>query len=367
MRILLFVPAVSIHMRHWAEAFTRRGHEVRVVTLHPPDGDRPYPCPVDVLEMPRGPLKSGYLRTAPLLARAARAFAPDVILAYYLTSYGFLAALAGVHPVVLATAGSDVLRHGRPPLRWFRHLTARYAVRRMDLVLGWAQHMVDAAIVLGADPARTFVQPRGIDLSLFQPREEAPPEPGPEVPVRVVSTRALRRDYHLDRIIAAVGQLRRPDRPVALAVYGEGPERPRLEALAQKAGLDPGTTLPGRARPAAIARDLATSHLYVSVSESDGLSHSLLEAMACGAFPVVTDHPSNREWVRAGETGLLVRPQEDLAARLEEALDDPQRRQRAVSPNRREVEERGDILRNLERLEAKLAEVAGIAPEPVRS
>lgn len=367
MRILLFVPAVSIHMRYWAEAFAARGHEVRVVTLHPPEAGRPFPCPVDVLTVPPGPLKSGYLRTAPVLARAVKAFAPDVTLAYYLTSYGYLAALAGVHPVVLATAGSDVLQHGRPPLRWFRALTARYAARRMDLVLGWAQHMVDAAVRLGADPARTFVQPRGIDLSVFRPRTEAAPEPGPDVPVRIVCTRSLRYDYCIDRILAAVGTLRGDGREVALTVFGEGPERPKLEALARDVGLDPATTLPGRAAPAEIAEALRAAHLYVSVSRSDGLSHSLLEAMACGAFPVVAEHPSAREWVRPGESGLLVDPGDDLAARLAEALDDPARRQAAMAPNRREVEDRGDILRNLERLEAKLTAVAGVEPGKLRA
>jgi len=367
MRILLFVPAVSIHMRYWAEAFVARGHAVEVVTLHPPETGAPFPCPVTVLTVPPGPLKSGYLRMPPLLARAVKTFGPDVTLAYYLTSYGYLAALAGVHPVVLATAGSDVLQHGRPPLRWFRALTARYAARRMDLVLGWARHMVDAAVRLGADPDRTFVQPRGIDLSVFRPRTDPVPEPGPDVPVRIVCTRSLRYDYCLDRVIAAAGALRRDDRPVSLTIYGEGPERPTLEALAREVGLDPSATLPGRAGPGEIADALRTAHLYVSVSRSDGLSHSLLEAMACGAFPVVAEHPSAREWLRPGETGILVDPTDELAARLDEALADPVRRAAAVAPNRREVEERGDILRNLERLEAKLAGVAGLEPGKMRA
>jgi glycosyltransferase involved in cell wall biosynthesis len=359
MRILLFVPAVSIHMKYWAEAFAARGHVIRVVTLHPEKAGHPFPCPVEVLPGRGTPLKSGYLMTVPRLKRSVRAFEPDVIVSYYATSYGFLAALAGLHPVVLATAGSDVLQHGRPPLRWVRHATSRYAVRRMDLVLGWARHMVDAAVALGADPERTAVQPRGIDLSVFRLRAETPPEPGHGVPVRIVSTRGLRRDYRIDRVIEAAGRLRRSDRPVALTVYGEGPERPRLEEHARAVGLDPERTLPGQARPEEIAAALARTHLYVSVSESDGLSHSLLEAMACGAFPVVSDHPAARDWVKEGETGLLLRQEDDLVDLLEAALADPRRRHLAAAANRSQVEARGDILLNVERLEVKLAQVAG--------
>src|SRR4029079_13645664 len=43
------------------------------------------------------------------------------------------------------------------------------------------------------------------------------------------------------------------------------------------------------------------AEVYVSASRSDSTSQSLLEAMAAGALPVVSDIPGNREWVTDGE------------------------------------------------------------------
>lgn len=46
--------------------------------------------------------------------------------------------------------------------------------------------------------------------------------------------------------------------------------------------------------------------ILVSTSSEDGTSVSLLEAMGSGAFPIVMDIPSNREWITPGLKGSLV-------------------------------------------------------------
>ena len=68
---------------------------------------------------------------------------------------------------------------------------------------------------------------------------------------------------------------------------------------------------------------------------------SLLEAMAAGCFPVVSDIAGNREWIEDGVGGLLF-PVGDAAALgrcLERALDDRALRARAAEHNRRRVED----------------------------
>ena len=58
----------------------------------------------------------------------------------------------------------------------------------------------------------------------------------------------------------------------------------------------------------------------VSVPFSDATPMALLEAMACGSIPVVSDLPSLREWIRDGENGRIV-PVDDVGA-LADAMDD---------------------------------------------
>ncbi len=90
---------------------------------------------------------------------------------------------------------------------------------------------------------------------------------------------------------------------------------------------------------------LGRTDVYVSSSLSDGTSISLLEAMATGTFPVVSDIPANRPWVEHGRNGLLFPPGDDaaLANCLAEALEDAQRRAEAALICRQIVLDRGDL------------------------
>ena len=65
--------------------------------------------------------------------------------------------------------------------------------------------------------------------------------------------------------------------------------------------------------------------ITVSPSTHDGTPNTLLEAMACGSFPVAGDIDSLREWINHGENGLLVDPgsPEDLADAIVSAIKDP--------------------------------------------
>jgi len=80
----------------------------------------------------------------------------------------------------------------------------------------------------------------------------------------------------------------------------------------------------------------------VSPSEHDGTPNSLLEAMACGSFPVVGDIESIREWIEHEVNGLLCDPASpaSLAQAVVRALDDKDLHQRAAIQNRALIVER---------------------------
>lgn len=116
-----------------------------------------------------------------------------------------------------------------------------------------------------------------------------------------------------------------PNHPkVRFAVVGDGPLRPRLEALAQELGIGPVTVFFGYRRD--VANFLSLFSVLVSSScDNEGCSNSVLEAMALGVAVVATAIGGNRELIRPGETGLLVEPGNPgvLAAAVERALLDP--------------------------------------------
>lgn len=80
-----------------------------------------------------------------------------------------------------------------------------------------------------------------------------------------------------------------------------------------------------------------SAKIWVSIPESDATSISLLEAMACGSIPVVSDLPANREWIQSGVNGIVV---EDLDSDfISEALTLNQ--SNAIEINKKRIEQDG--------------------------
>jgi glycosyltransferase involved in cell wall biosynthesis len=99
-----------------------------------------------------------------------------------------------------------------------------------------------------------------------------------------------------------------------------------------------------------MATTLFAGAVYVSTSLSDSTSVSLLEAMAAGTFPVVTDIEANHEWIDDGENGFLV-PVDDpaaLADRIHRALADRALRERGRRLNQARIRERASWQDNMD-------------------
>ena len=97
----------------------------------------------------------------------------------------------------------------------------------------------------------------------------------------------------------------------------------------------------------------------VSPSLHDGTPNSLLEAMACGCFPVAGDIESVREWIANGDNGLLCDPKnpESVARAVIRALADKQMRSNALERNTRSIAERAEYNKVMRKAEEFYSEV----------
>ena len=92
-----------------------------------------------------------------------------------------------------------------------------------------------------------------------------------------------------------------------LQLVGDGPDRPRLEALASELGLDPAQVFLGRRSD--IPELLGQSDLFAfSTTPAEGFGIVLIEAMAAGVPIVATDVGACREVLRDGAAGELLPP-----------------------------------------------------------
>ncbi|HSQ61489.1 MAG TPA: glycosyltransferase family 4 protein, partial [Acidobacteriota bacterium] len=150
--------------------------------------------------------------------------------------------------------------------------------------------------------------------------------PHKSMPRRLLWTRMHEPLYDPASFLAALAALRRRGVSFRATLAGDGPLRATLEETAARDGIADAVRFAGHVDEAALRALLREHEVYVSMSRSDSTSQSLLEAMAAGLYPVVSDIAGNRAWVgsrdrsasRYAERGLLV-PAGDPAA-LAEAL-----------------------------------------------
>jgi glycosyltransferase involved in cell wall biosynthesis len=148
--------------------------------------------------------------------------------------------------------------------------------------------------------------------------------------------------YNVSLFIRAIPLILREESKVRFFVAGDGPEKEELEMHAKNLNIEDSVHFLGRMPHDAMLNLLGETDIYVSTSLHDGTSVSLLEALGSGAFPVVTDIPSNREWISDGENGFLV-PTDDekiLALRIIEAIRDRSLAEKARQKNVRLVTEK---------------------------
>lgn len=154
------------------------------------------------------------------------------------------------------------------------------------------------------DPEKIAVIYNGLDRETLE-LEAREPYTKP-YPFTIASAGALTSRKGFDFLIRAFARhcKERPGSQAGLVIAGEGEERPSLEALAASLGIAGKVRFEGFLRnpyPMMLAADL-----YVSASQSEGISNALIEAMALGCVPVTTRSGGAEESVRNGENGYLV-------------------------------------------------------------
>lgn len=239
------------------------------------------------------------LKSLPRLAAWLKPIRPDWIHAHYLTSHGTLAwlatRLARVPGRVVGSAwGSDILvtPDSSLPLRWL----TRRVLRACALTTSDSQHMAERLRELGAREVMVF--PFGLEV--------LPPLAEDKDDALFFANRGLESIYAPQRVIEVFAGIAAGWPEARLVVANDGALRSALEAQVRASSLTARVRFTGRLDAAAQSLWYANARWYLSLPESDSVSVSVLEAMAQGCIPLLSDLPANRELVRSGDNGLIV-------------------------------------------------------------
>lgn len=204
---------------------------------------------------------------------------------------------------------------------------------------------------LGITSEKISIIPMGVDEVFFEEGKERKIE-SKRGPFIILSNRNLLPMYNVSLLIRAVPLIVKEEPRTNFLIAGDGSEKENLRMQVENSNLSAFVQFLGRVAHQEMPRLLAEADVYVSTSPYDGTSVSLLEALASGAFPVVADIPSNREWITDGDNGFLV-PQENedvLAKKIVEAIRNRRLLGEACKKNRKIVEQRAYWRENIKKI-----------------
>ena len=265
------------------------------------------------------------------LQRLIRTEKPDMVIAERTTRYGFLAALCGIRPLVIAQQGITDLWPSSSLLLPVKKRIQHYAFQKADLIHAWGPIMAESMDKVGVDSTKILVLPKGINTATFIPAIDYD-----QTKVKAIVTRALEPEYGHPIILKAFHQLKQTGIEFELTIVGDGLEKKRLQKMCTQLELTRQVHFTGRIPNTELPKLLAQHNYYISMPETEGVSASLFEAMASGCYPIVSDLPGNQSWISNQKNGLLVPHHDDaaLSMALQWSISNPQLRQQAIQSNR---------------------------------
>lgn len=221
--------------------------------------------------------------------------------------------------VITTLHGTDITRVGSDPS--LREVN-RFSLLRSDGLTVPSAFLRRAALKRLSLPEATPIEviPNFVDTDRFRPTGGDPPQKtGPRVLVHSSNFRPLKRIDDVVHIFAGVRQAL----PARLVLVGDGPERPRIEALVAELGLSPHVQFLGMQLDVVAA--LQAADVFLLPSSTEGFGLAALEALSCGVPVVASRVGGIPEVVDEGETGFLCPPGDvpEMTAAVLRLLRDP--------------------------------------------
>ena len=276
----------------------------------------PQSIPVYVFpQLTRTNFPNRYISNIHKIMRVLGTLKPDFVHLHAQHYYSPAIILSGI-PFILTSWGTEVLT--LPKKNTMIKILTKTTAAKASKVTVDANCLRDIWMRMGIPKNKIEVIPFGVDLKIFNPQIN-----GSEIRERLqienddvvlISTRALRNHhYNVECFVKPIPPILKAYSKAKFIIKGSGPLEGYLRKLAKKLGVSEYVRFIGLVTHAEMAKYLAAADIYVSTCFVDTTSVSLLEAMACGLAPLVTDILGNQEWITDGENGLLFPPRNSMA------------------------------------------------------
>ena len=168
----------------------------------------------------------------------------------------------------------------------------------------------------GLTQSKVYKIPYGIDLNQNQPLYSKNRS-------QIISTRNWEKSYNQETILKALNLIKENLFYETVNFAGDGNTLSNLRLDFRPLEVEKKIYYMGKLDNSEILNILPNYRLYISASSSDGVSVSMLEAMASGTPVLVANIESNKEWITHGENGFLFKTfsPKDLSVKIIEILE----------------------------------------------
>jgi glycosyltransferase involved in cell wall biosynthesis len=376
MRLLFVTDARSPISRNWMKYFVERGDEVFIATTFDCELDFPVkrleftPVAFSAAKKRTSARSSASSRTlslrtkirqwlGPLTIPAAalklRAFIkevqPDIVHAMRVPYEGMLAVAALKNLItrpsfLISIWGNDFTLHA--PSTPLMKMHTRRVMQAVDALHADVERDIRLAHEWGLGEEKlTLVAPGsgGVRSEIFYPPDEPVTEPV------IINPRGVRPYVRNDSFFKAIPLVlaKRPNAKfLCSSMLGEAQAQTWVRELEIENAVELMPPVPF----AEMGNVFRRAQIVVSPSVHDGTPNSLIEAMACGCFPIAGDLDSIREWITHGQNGLLVdagNPQ-SIADAILSGLEREDLRREAAGLNKTIISARGEYGANMKRV-----------------
>lgn len=273
---------------------------------------------------------------------------PDLIHAMRIPYEGMLAADAysGI-PLIVSIWGNDFTLHA-PSTSMMSHYT-RWTMEVADALHSDCQRDVRLAREWGFRKDKPYlVAPGngGIRTDVFYPNEKPVEEP------IILNPRGFRPYVRNDCFFQAIPLVlaKHPNAKfICTSMAGEA----QAEEWIRELNIGNAVELLAPVPHSDMANVFRRAQIVVSPSIHDGTPNTLLEAMACGCFPVAGDLESIREWITPHENGLLFDSNnlQSIADAIITSIENKNLRNKAAGLNREIIAARAEYETNMQKAE----------------
>ena len=234
----------------------------------------------------------------------------DLALAFFTVPCGFLAQLAGKKnkiPYVVSLRGADVPGYAD-------RFSALYKIflpiikkiwSGASAVVANSEGLKQLALKSSANQEIKIIN-NGVDLAEFRPKSPAAENLANGKFTALCVSRLTNRKG-IEYLIRAIWQLYEKNKDIYLEIVGEGDEKEKLEKLVEKLNLGGAVNFAGFVSHEKLPEFYHRADVFVLPSINEGMSNTLLEALASGLPVIVTDTGGTKELLEEGVNGYLVR------------------------------------------------------------